>query len=151
IAGVQQRVPLNGTVAALPYPPGYGAGPASIPPIGAALGVPSPFMQNWGAGGFGEPALGAHPADPYAAYSPPYSPPYGAPCGAPNPYAMSNGAPSPAFGSGYVGRQPDQYTPAPVQPYGYPNQGGFGGSEPASPFASPIDGNPFAQPVESSP
>ncbi|HZC80009.1 MAG TPA: hypothetical protein VE258_19795, partial [Ktedonobacterales bacterium] len=74
------------------------------------------------------------------------------PIGAPSPYPLGASVPSyPAGGLSFPGAQPGQYTPAPAGPYGSPSQGGLMGSEPASPFASPIQSNPFAQPVEQSP
>lgn len=151
IEGVRQRVPLNGAPLGLPSPQGFGVVPGTIMPIGALLGVPSPFMQGmgsagpaWGGNPYGEHALGAPAADPYAAHNQPF--------GAPSPFQLGASVPDyPAGGLSFPGAQPGQYTPAPANPYGSPSQGGLMGSEPASPFANPVQANPFAQPVEQSP
>ncbi len=118
-------MPLNGAPLGLPSPQGFGVVPGTIMPIGAMLGVPSPFMQGmgsagpaWGGNPYGEHAMGAPAADPYVAHNQPF--------GAPSPYSLGASVP------------------------GYP-AGGLMGSEPASPFANPIQANPFAPTVEQSP
>ncbi len=135
----------------LPSPQGFGVVPGTITPIGAMLGVPSPFMQGmasagpaWGGNPYGDHTLGAPAADPYAAHNQPF--------GAPSPFQLGASVPGyPAGSLSFPGAQPGQYTLAPANPYGSPSQGGLMGSEPASPFANPVQANPFAQPVEQSP
>lgn len=170
IEGVQQRIPLHGSVsvpgasgatsmpsmsapqapapfgsAAMAQPGGAAAGmlPVGIAPIGAALGVPSPFMQQPGA----------------SAYAQSYEQPYAAPA-----------APQPTMQPGFVNPPAQQAPSAQAFPPAQPMQPGFAlpGMQSPSPFASPAAAptmqpgfifpgadpaaaSPFAHPVPANP
>jgi len=106
--GVRQRIPLNG-------PPLGIAAPGSIPPIGASLGIPSPFSQ---------PSYSPYSQPSPLPYSQPSFPPY-----------SSNPQPSPFAQP--LGASPFAQ-PAPSNPFG------GGQSDNNSPFAQPYSVNPFA-------
>lgn len=175
VEGVRQRIPLSGgggngfgasgpfalgvSAPGMPGMNGMGAGaqawPGGIAPIGAALGVPSPFMQN---------PPGAY--DPYAAPSaantstarpmPPVYP-YNQPMPAGAAYPPGQGAsftsppahawpfPPPAVSTGIPS------TPQPAFGAASFEMSPFGASDPNSPFAHPVGTNPFAQEIEQSP
>src|SRR5579859_1915510 len=170
VEGVRQRIPLGGSGntpfdVSGPFAPGMNVGmgaggnmyPGGIAPIGAALGVPSPFMQvHPGA----QPAYpGAY--DPYGAASA-----ASAPTGRPMPPVYPYGQPA-AYPSGQAASFTSPPThawpfPPPVVSSGFPStpQPGFGSSpfemspfsasDPNSPFAHPGDINPFAQEAQES-
>lgn len=227
IDAVRQRIPLHGGANPLMSPGGLGmlggmggmnalgamsmpnAGmPGGIAPIGAALGVPSPFMQPGvmgyggqaapfgvpggipnspsmppqmpydpaGAGAYNSPAYNPYGANgaygpnsmPFdqqqmgATYGPMYQQAPGAPQMPPG-FGMTpngaNGAPMaypqapypqpnsmPAFGQGGQASQPNAYgfPAAPSSPFA-------AGYEAASPFAHPVESNPFSAEFEASP
>lgn len=190
IDAVRQRIPLHG--GANPMMPSGGMGamgglgmmggmnvlggmsmpnaalPAGIAPIGAALGVPSPFMQPgmMGFGGQAAPfgAAGGIPNSPSMPSQMPYDP-----AGAYNAYGAygAYGPPSmPAeqqMGAGYGSmfpHMPPGFGPGPNSaPMAYPQApqpGGYGfpaapGYDGASPFANPVETNPFSADIEASP
>src|SRR5579872_351196 len=178
VEGVRQRIPLSGggngfgvsgpfalgvSAPGMPGVPGMNAGmgagpqayPGGIAPIGAALGVPSPFMQN--------------PPDAYNPYAAPS--PANAPTARPMPPVYPYSQPTPAGGA-YPPGQGVSFTsppahawpfPPPAVSTGFPStpQPGFGAasfemspfgaSDPNSPFAHPVGTNPFAQEIQQSP
>jgi hypothetical protein len=128
IDGVRQRIPLNGPLPGMALPaPGAGAG--GIPPIGAALGLPSPFSQPvsppsqfGGAAYMGQPI----PSNPAAGQMSPYSQPFPQQF---TPQAM-----------------PPQAAPMDASPFASPISGNpFVAAEDNSPFAQPYAVNPFAE------
>ena len=184
IEGVRQRLPLSGVPNSFgmsgPIPlgvPAPGMNPAAFPggiaPIGAALGVPSPFMQNApGAMPAFPGAAGAGGFDPYAATNPSAHAPTARPMPPVYPYAQ------PPFGppasADPASQQPDfglaqaaPFTPPPAQGWPFPPpvvsnnlpptpQPAFGASPfdlsgSNSPFAHPVGTNPFSQEAEQSP
>ncbi len=106
--GVRQRIPLNS-------PPLGIAAPGAIPPIGASLGIPSPFSQ---------PSYSSYSQPSPLPYSQPSVPPYSS-----NPQLSPFAQP--------LGASPFAQ-PAPSNPFG------GGQSDNNSPFAQPYSVNPFA-------
>lgn len=185
VEGVRQRIPLTGggnqafgvsgpfalgvSAPGMNAPTGGSADayPGGIAPIGAALGVPSPFMQN--APGIYDPypvpsatnAPTARPMPPVYPYSPP------APADAAYQYGFEQpGFPPPFAGQGPSFTQPPAQAwpfPPPVVSSSFPSgsqpafsaasfqASPFGVSDPNSPFAHPIETNPFAQEAAQSP
>ncbi len=150
--------------------------PGGIAPIGAALGVPSPFMQNpvaydpyaaqAGQGVANAPA--ARPMPPVYPYNPPADGAY--PQGFTMPDAQQAGfPPSPVVpGQAPSFTQPPAHAwpfPPPVVSSSFPSSAQaapafgaapfppspFAASDPSSPFAHPIETNPFAQEAAQSP
>lgn len=173
IEGVRQRIPLTGGMVgaspqSFPSMPGMqgmpgafgGASPQSYPggiaPIGAALGVPSPFMQSMpnAAAPYGVPAYDPAAMGGAPGFDPQHQ--YGQQYGQPGQYGGYSARPMPPvypYPQSPIPANP--YTPPP-NPYVHPAQPNFavnpfGGEAPASQFANPVAGNPFAQEIEDSP
>ena len=175
VEGVRQRVPLHGVAGMTPPALGAHPGlPGGIAPIGAALGVPSPFMQGGDPAGMIPPhspgafqnpygngfdptsALnrGGSPAmpwqDPQGAFQPSYPQPgFMAPGGLPADYHQQ-----PALQSGWIdphaGRRPQSGFMGFESPFANPAQANPYGAE-QSPFAQPYSMNPFADPAFAGP
>lgn len=130
--GVRQRIPLNG-------PPLGIAAPGSIPPIGATLGIPSPFSQP-----------------SYSPYSQPSVPPYSS-NPQPSPFAQPLGAspfaqpaPSNPFGGGQSDNNSPFAQPYSVNPFaaGAAPHGNAGGDSPWEYANGMATSNPFSQPSQ---
>lgn len=134
IDGVRQRIPLNGALPGMALPaPGAGGG---IPPIGAALGLPSPFGQPAATPSqFGGPAYMGQPIPSNPAAGQPAMPDAAALLGQAPPYSQP-----------YL----QQFMPQQGMPQAMPPQAQAAPME-ASPFASPIAGNPFSAAEDNSP
>jgi hypothetical protein len=146
--GVRQRIPLNGAL------PGYAA-PGAIPPIGAALGMPSPFSQP---SQYGQPSYSPFSQPSPLPNSQPSVPPY-----ASNPHASPfaqplNASPfaQPASSNPFSSGQPENHSPF-AQPYNV-NPFATGSTSPQSGGASPwgqapgmAASNPFSQPAQPDP
>lgn len=188
VEGVRQRIPLGGGGGHAPFDvsgpfvggvsaPGMngGAGAGGFAPIGAALGVPSPFMQN-PPNGAPQAFPGAAAAyDPYAVTSA-----ANAPTARPMPPVYPYSQPAPAdvaypqgfFGMpdaqhlGFPPSQPGQaapFAPPPAHAWPFPPpvvsssfpstpQTAFGApSFEASPFSASDPNSPFAHPVGTNP
>ncbi len=158
IDGVRQRLPVQGGGGGFgPYP--YASPPASsypggIAPIGAVLGVPSPFMYG---------SAPAHYAGP--AFGPPQISAAGRhydPTGFGGPGDQPFGQPFTPYGGAPPGYQPgppltsNPYSPLPADSDVFPfsQQPGFmtpSGGQTPSPFSQPFDANPYMPSAEQSP
>ncbi len=134
--GVRQRIPLNG-------PPLGIAAPGSIPPIGASLGIPSPFSQ---------PSYSPYSQPSFPPYSSnPQQSPFAQPLGA-SPFAQP--APSNPFGGGQSDNNSPFAQPYSVNPFaaGAAPHGNAGSESPWD-HTSAISAasNPFSQPSQPEP
>lgn len=152
--GVRQRVQFNGAL------PGIAA-PGSIPPIGAALGLPSPFGQpsspfSQPSSPFGQPSVPPYSSNPQYTQNPqnglnPQVSPFAQPLSS-SPFAQP--APANPFGGGQPGNDSPFAQPYNVNPFaaggapggvgGNAGVGGFGGQSPWDSGSS----NPFDQPSQ---
>ncbi|HEX6543133.1 MAG TPA: hypothetical protein VF040_15360 [Ktedonobacterales bacterium] len=125
---VRQRIPLGGAL------PGVGT-PGSIPPLGAALGLPAPLGQQ-SSSPFSQPSVPPYSSHPQHAQPSPFAQPLNS-----SPFAQ------PVSANPFSGGQSDSNSPF-AQPYDVNPFAGNGTAAPSNPFGRPAQAEPigFRQP-----